>query len=151
MIFNSQISLKLLSSKGKTLFARLQLFGFYSSRMCAHLVYTWQSHTCAQRPLKRAIQLYYRGLIYVCCITLYSIYIACWQLHEQVQTVCSWVMIFTTQLQAAPAVSYTPSCWYAVANSTHPPLNHLLHVRWPPDIEYSQQGYMGLHFSAFIN
>ena len=35
-----QISLKPLPSKVRTLFARLQLFDFYSSRTCAHLVYT---------------------------------------------------------------------------------------------------------------
>ena len=54
------------------------------------------------------------------------------------RTVCSWfdyVMIFTTQLQAASILSYTHSFEYTVANSTDPSLSQLLWIDMVIDLQ----------------
>ena len=120
-------------------------------------------------PLKSVIEIQYE---YRSCITLYIIIVAYIPVSSlsrgvaqtQVQTVCSWldwVMIFTTQLQAAPTLSYTHSFeynLYVVANCAHSPLSQLLWIDMlidlqrilqciPPAQVYCAEG---LHFSAFI-
>ena len=118
------------TSKVRMLFARLQLFGFYSpllfdsSRMCAHPVYTWQSRTCGARSNAR---------LYVSCVTLYIWYYLSIKQRCSISTDADYVEL----IRLGNHIHFPTTS----ANSTD-----LVHCILTTRVHCAE----GLHFSAFL-